>query len=112
MPSGNLIDLVKLFPESLLNVTFSRVLFPQLWDLLSNRQELERTATKFQFDGLTRSLAKEFIQCLRMEKLDFNLTFADLTLWQAEHIIKESDLTQEAIEITKVSIIEHGIVEN
>lgn len=96
-------DLVELFPQSLMNVTFSNVLFPQLWALLSDRKELEQTATKFQFDGLNRSLAKEFIQCLRMEKLEFNLTFADLNQKQAQNIIKEADLKQEAIEITKVA---------
>ena len=97
-------DLVEMFPNSLMNIRFLSVIFKELWTLLSDREELQnRSASSFQFDSLTRTLAKTFIPVLREKKLEFALVFVELNQKQAQLIIKNADLGQEAIEINKVS---------
>lgn len=92
-----------MFPDSLMNIRFSNVSFNELWKLLSDREELEKSASIFTFESLTRSISKKFIKVLREEKLDFALLFVDLNQKQAQNIIKNADLDQEVIEINKVS---------
>lgn len=97
-------DLVKMFPNSLMNIRFLSVVFKELWKLLSDREELQtRSVASFQFDSLTRTLAKTFISVLREKKLEFALVFVELNQKQAQLIINNADLGQEAIEINKVS---------
>ena len=83
----------------------SGVHFAQLWDLLSDREQLKRVASSFSFDGLDKKIAKRFIAILRKEQLQFCLKFDNLNQKQAQHIIETADLSQEEIQINKVYYI-------
>lgn len=94
-----------MFPDTLMNIRFFGVSFSEVWKLLSDRDELEKSAAMFTFDSLTRQLSKKFIEVLREEKLEFALLFIELNQKQAQNIIKNADLDQEVIEINKVCLL-------
>ena len=93
---------LEFFKNSIFNITINIFKFLTFKSIYLTENNLEIMDVDFSINQLKKSDAEIFIEVLRKNNLNFCLEFRNLKKLESEFVIKNADLNQENLEITKV----------